>query len=728
MTCGRALLRILLKSEFGTRVALPSLAGFGGVVFLVLTALWTIVDQTNRQDEQRTHEVATGALHAFQAELAKNLADNALWDDAADYIYNKPDPDWFMATWGVATDGSAYYDTVHILDDTGNVLAAFRHLQPITDTPGQVFGSEADMLISRARAAGVGSETMFSGFMSGKFGVAAVAAATVSPLSDAVNVPKDKPRVLVLARHLTEPEITRLGERFFIRNLRTATASDAPDRITLVNDPSGKVVGRLTWDANLPGTMSYERVQPQIIAAVLLISAIAFLLVALSARLTADLSRREAKASFDATHDPLTGLLNRAGLKAELAKRFAPGARNEPVALAYVDLDGFKEVNDTYGHSVGDALLSAFANMLRRSAGDAVLARLGGDEFACLITGADAAARSEAVATAILEAVQSPFGIGERLILVGGSIGIANAHPADLSADEIVRRADVAMYWAKENGRGRCFVYQASMDGERAERNAIEADLRAAIESEQIDVHYQPLISADRSTVTGVEALVRWRHPVRGMLAPDKFIGIAESSGLIDRLGLYVLRRTCLDGAAWPGLKLSVNISPVQFRDPHFPAHVARILSETGTSASRVTLEVTETVLITNPERAEAVFAALHAIGIKVALDDFGSGFSSIGYLRRFKFDRVKIDRSLITALDQDANGTVVLHSTAALAASLGLGVTAEGIERDEQAAIVRLAGCDELQGYLFSRPVPAEQIHSFIVGRMNGVEASAAA
>ena len=340
-----------------------------------------------------------------------------------------------------------------------------------------------------------------------------------------------------------------------------------------------------------------------------------------------------------------------------------------------------------------------------------VLARLGGDEFAIAIQGHDVWSEGRTLCQALLELFTEPFSIGERVASIGCSIGTSVSRGGDITGEELLRRADMAMYQAKENGRGRYVAYELKMDALREEKLQLEADLRYAILNDEISVVYQPVVNAATRSITGVEALARWQRPGYGFVPPDIFIAAAETSGLIDRLGLLVLRKACETAGQWPSIKLSVNISPVQFRNPAFSGNVADILAATQTPTSRLRLEMTEGYFIQNPERASAAIDKLKQLGLHIALDDFGAGFASVGYLRRFGFDRMKIDRSLVMALEQGGRSLEMLQATVALAKSLDIPVTAEGIETEEQAAILHLCGCDELQGYLFSKPVAAEEI-----------------
>jgi diguanylate cyclase (GGDEF)-like protein len=382
------------------------------------------------------------------------------------------------------------------------------------------------------------------------------------------------------------------------------------------------------------------------------------------------------------------------------------------VLLLYLDLDGFKEVNDSYGHGTGDQLIRAVAAGLKvLIPRGAILARIGGDEFAIAFVSEAENAAALQLAEQILDFLAEPLEIGRRVVVIGASIGIAMSSIGSIGREELVRRADLAMYKAKEAGRARMTLYDPAMDTDREERNALELDLRMAIEGGDLTLAYQPLVDATTHEMTGVEALVRWNRPGHGPVSPEVFIPVAETSGLIEALGLFVLRKACETAKQWPELRIAVNVSPGQFRNPAFSDYVRYVLKQTEIEAKRVTLEITEGYMIQNPLRTRQSIDRLKTLGVKIALDDFGSGFSSIGYLRQFGFDRIKIDRSMIIDILESDSQRQMLQATVALARSLDIPVTAEGIETEEQAIAVRLFGCDCLQGYYFGRPMPADQI-----------------
>jgi len=380
--------------------------------------------------------------------------------------------------------------------------------------------------------------------------------------------------------------------------------------------------------------------------------------------------------------------------------------------VMFLDLDRFKEVNDTYGHQAGDELLKQVAERLSGLLrGADTLARFGGDEFAIIQTLVRSRVDAESLSRRVLDSLTQPFEIAGTQVTVGVSIGVALAPEHGLDREGLMRLADTALYQSKSEGRNRASFFVSQMDETIRMRKVVEDDLREAIASDQLTLHYQPLFSADGRTVVGLEALVRWPHPTQGLIAPDRFIAMAEERGLIIPLGEWVLRRACRDGKRWPGLRIAVNVSPIQFRHRDFVGKVVEALEETGFDATRLELELTEGVVVEDADAAEAAMMELRALGVHLALDDFGTGYSSLIYLRRFAFDKIKIDRSFLESMEATGESAILVHSIVHLGRALGLTVTAEGVETKEQHRFLQALGCHQLQGYLFSRPIPAEDV-----------------
>lgn len=407
--------------------------------------------------------------------------------------------------------------------------------------------------------------------------------------------------------------------------------------------------------------------------------------------------------------DSLTGLPNRRLLQRHIGERRRNG---ELVAMGILDLDGFKAINDNYGHKVGDLLIQQWAREMPLIAGEhCFVARLGGDEFALVKTGPDAGQRIQAAALRILERMQSPFRIGERTLVVGATIGLAIEGEIGTEAGELMRQADVAMYAAKCAGKMRFKWFDEDLDRDRAFSHRIETELREAIDKDRFSVVYQPIFDARDGTVRAVEALLRWDRPGAAEIGPAVFVPIAEETGLIDRLGLWVLRRACQDALAWRNVKLAVNMSAAQLRNPDLCHHVAQTLAESGFPADRLELEITETYLLRDPQIAQRVLGQLRELGVGIVLDDFGTGYASIGFLRQLPFDKLKIDQSLVQDIGKNPAARAIVQASVAVARSLDMAVVAEGIEVEDQAMLMRLVGCDMLQGWLFARPCNALEV-----------------
>ncbi|HYE27493.1 MAG TPA: EAL domain-containing protein [Allosphingosinicella sp.] len=422
-----------------------------------------------------------------------------------------------------------------------------------------------------------------------------------------------------------------------------------------------------------------------------------------------------------AFHDALTGLPNRAVFADHLARTVETAAQGSaPVAVLCVDLDGFKAVNDIYGHPTGDALLAAAAQRLRAAVrGHELVARLGGDEFAIVQAGGQQPDHAGLLAGRVLEAMAEPFAIGADTVRISGSVGVALFPDDAADPGSLVKNADMALYRAKAEGRGTARFYEAAMDEALRRRRQLEADLRQAIGGGELSVHYQPLADLGSGAILGFEALLRWRHGQLGEISPASFIPLAEESGFIVKLGEWVLYQACAEATRWtPALKLSVNLSPVQFTQGDLAALVEKVLAETGLEPSRLELEVTEGLLIRDADKAIAILERLKALGVQIAMDDFGTGYSSLSYFRMFPFDKVKIDQSFIRDMIDNPQARAIIRSVIGLGRGLGMPVVAEGVETAEQLDALRAEGCDQVQGYLISRPGPIAHFEGVVMAR----------
>ncbi|NGM22377.1 EAL domain-containing protein [Roseomonas stagni] len=427
------------------------------------------------------------------------------------------------------------------------------------------------------------------------------------------------------------------------------------------------------------------------------------------------LRRATSRITHLATHDQLTGLPNRRLFHDRLEQTAAGLKRyGGHFAVLALDLDRFKEVNDTLGHAAGDELLRQVAKRITDAMRESdTLARLGGDEFAIIQRSAEQPKAAEALAARLVELLSQPFILHGNQAMIGTSIGIALS--VESAPDHLLQDADTALYRAKAEGRNGFRFFSAEMNQALRERRALEQDLREAMATGQLHLHYQPQVNLSTGRVIGLEALLRWDHPVRGRVMPDRFIPLAEEIGLLSRIGEWVLREACAVATRWPGLRMAVNISAHQFQAADFLRAVRTALEETGLPPARLEIEITEGVLLTDTERTLATLEALHALGVSVAMDDFGTGYSSLGYLHKFRFDKIKIDRSFVATLTDDPQAVAIVRAMIGITHALGLRCNAEGVENAVQAALLRAEGCTEAQGYLYGRAVPETELAALI-------------
>ena len=437
--------------------------------------------------------------------------------------------------------------------------------------------------------------------------------------------------------------------------------------------------------------------------------------------------KAEQRIAHMAHHDALTDLPNRVHFREAMTEALGNVADGEKVAVLYIDLDHFKDVNDTFGHPIGDVLLRQVSERLRGCVRpSAAVARLGGDEFAVIQTAANQPVSATAMANRIIKELAVPFDLDGHQAIIGASIGISVAPDDGDDADELLKKADIALYRAKEDGRGAYRFFEPEMDARMQRRRALELDLRRALALNQFEVHYQPLLNLENNEISGFEALVRWRHPERGMVQPNDFIPLAEETGLIGPIGNWVLNQACGDAIKWPDhVKIAVNLSPVQFNKT-LVLDVISALSKSGLAPNRLELEITETVLMQDTDSTIAMLNQLRDLGVRIAMDDFGTGYSSLGYLRKFPFDKIKIDRSFINDMDEKTDSIAIVRAVTGLGATLGISTTAEGVETVEQLRRLRLEGCTEAQGFLISKPRPASELAELLGQPLNVGKAAA--
>jgi diguanylate cyclase (GGDEF)-like protein len=524
----------------------------------------------------------------------------------------------------------------------------------------------------------------------------------------------DTAAFIVGYRKVTQALLDEMGEHYRVAGIRIVTERPAdPLQRREIASPDGVARAWLTWTPDRPGAAMIRQFGWALAVVGGLFAAL-FAYVFYRLRSAAlQIAARERQIQQLAGQDELSRLPNRRTFDLRLDQELAQiGRIKGGLAVLLLDLDRFKAVNDTYGHNAGDELIRQVAQRLSTILrGSDTVARLGGDEFGIIQANVTGPAASAALGQRILDALTEPFVLSGVAVSIGCSIGIAHAPADGRDRGTLLRLADAALYQAKNEGRNRYSFFEPQMNRALHVKRMVEEDLRNAIANDELLLHYQPQVSIDGASIVGVEALVRWPHPEHGMVPPSEFIGIAEERGLIVPLSEWVLRRACQEARRWPQLKLAVNVSPIQFRHKDFVASVIRILDETGFDPTRLELELTEGVVVEDADAAENAMMDLRAHGVSLALDDFGTGYSSLIYLRRFAFDKIKIDRSFLEYMESTGESAILVHSVVHLGRALGLRVCAEGVETAEQHRFLQAVGCHELQGFLFSKGVPPEEI-----------------
>ena len=477
-----------------------------------------------------------------------------------------------------------------------------------------------------------------------------------------------------------------------------------------VIDAQGRIVGFLTWQKVHPMMLAIQRLLPLIVGIALLLVGFAGFSLRQLGRARRELAASEEVARRAAEEDKLTGLPNHAKTLELLDRALAERSGDEVTTFAVIELDGMADADAHLGVLGSDELIVAVARRLKDVLpAEAVCGRIGNDKFAVLLTaGGDVDAG--AIIRAVIDAVARPHWI-DTVVRINAHAGFAQAPHHAIARGELTRRAELALHAAGRKGAGAIVGFERALDTASTDQKFIRRELPRALTANELELHYQPIVAAQGGRVVGVEALLRWTHAARGAIPPATFIPVAEQMGLMDALGAFVLRRALHDAKRWRGLYVAVNLSPLQVRDRAIVELVRTALAESGVPPARLMLEITEGVLIDNPDEMVRRIEDLHALGVRIALDDFGSGYSNLGYLQRFPLDKLKIDRSFVSALGTSANGGVIIQAIVALGRALGLSVLVEGVETEQQRVLLRLAGCDEMQGFLFARPAPAKAI-----------------
>jgi diguanylate cyclase (GGDEF)-like protein len=702
-------------------------------IICVVVAVLTAAERADDVELQQEQKLLTQAIADRGRRVMRELENVAASNDIVLQLHYNFDPDWVHHLVGLRLATFFDHEHVFVVDRTDGLTYALAGNESVD--PKRFDGARADLKriidLLRDRAYPRDDEVVLESSADAMTNLSrprraqrlqtfmnrpAIVAGVAANMPSSTGLVQADATTLVLAVKFIDGQLlSDISARFDLPNLRAVAEGPVHEgeNVSVLSDTIGNAIARFAWLPNRPGGQIVSTVLPFMVIAFGGFALLTGLALRYIRRTAMKLAEGEHRLRHLALHDPLSGLPNRTSFSERLAAVIeSTGREGSMAAVLAIDLDHFKDINDTLGHHIGDGLISVVAQRLVHAVRrEDLVARLGGDEFAVITTEAPDREALERFAERLIAILRAPYTVSGHTLVIGASIGIAVIARHSGDAADIMRRADVALYRAKNAGRSRACVYDADMDADLRERKQLENDLRAAIAEDGLSVAYQPIMNASGEKMAGVEALCRWNHPVRGSVAPSDFIPIAESSELIIPLGEWVLRKACLEAKPWKGLTVAVNVSPLQFRRQDFVEVIERILAETELDPQRLELELTESTLLGNVEEAEKAMHRLKARGVRFALDDFGTGYSSLLYLRRYPFDRIKIDRSFVRAIETAADAASIVHAIVSLGRGLGMKVTAEGVETAEQQLFLRAAGVHSLQGYRFGKPQPAEDI-----------------
>lgn len=750
-----------LAKSFHARVLVPVAGATLGTVLLAALGLqWAAARSDSISIERQVRETRH-AISSSLDELALNQETIAVWDDPLLELRKaEPDWQWFDENFGAWLHDLFGHNHVYLLDaQDAPIYAAIEGVRVPTDRYAEVQpavrhlaenvrGSSLDENDEHERLPGrplhpaatvrTGEKAVHATRLLNAAGrPAAVSVMKMVPLTEKISQTLSSGPLLVSIRFLDGAFLQELAKRNLIDAPRfswSPNVQQGEKALPLVSREGGQI-GYFIWRPELPGTQLRRSLAPIATAAISAMIVIMALLAywlyramreqqATTDELRAAMVELQASEEHSrrlAFQDALTGLSNRAKFLDHLDCAITNAGESTPFAVLLLDLDHFKRVNDAFGHLAGDSLLRDFALRLTGIIGkDGIVARLSGDEFAILWTKAESPEASQAVCQRILEAVRHPFDLQGKRAFVATSIGVAIA---DSGSDRtgLLRKADIALYRAKADGRNCCCLFTAEMDEDVKLRRAMEDDLRIAlVTGEDLRLHYQPQVAGPDHAIVGLEALIRWQHPTRGLISPGQFISIAEETGLICQLGEWALREACATSRRWPHLFMAVNLSPMQVRTAGFAERVLHIVRASGADPRRIELEVTESALLDDNDAIREALRQLRAAGFRIALDDFGTGYSSLSYLRRFEVDKIKIDRSFVEPVWHARDSAAIVTAVLNLGHAMGLTVAAEGVETAEQRHFLTAASCDLMQGFLFSRPLPENEIATLIMAKLS--------
>lgn len=713
-------------------VVLTSVLGIFGLMH------WSarLSDRTAEQSQER---LINGALELTRNYLVKQQTGVVIWDDAYHEV-NQDDPDeswifnnvmhWLFQnhrfTKGVlinrdfevqqiyAQNYTSKWMTPEVLHSLKPSIAKVRarYITSFRKTPSGLFSfvpksSDARRSIAETGIVSLqGEPHLFS-------------AAAVMQQIQSISPMRRPPSVLVSLVPLRGEKLKGIAEMsrldgFVLANIQAPRPGVGQ---YLLRSPRGDDVGVLAWQSAQPGTQMMRRINPFLALAAFMIAAVVIAVTMFTRQMTKRLARSEANAVHTSRHDALSGLPNRARFHALLSDILEESFLNgSNTAVVYIDLDHFKDINDTLGHSAGDKVIMAVAKRLRHVIPESgIVARISGDEFAMVLKDCESEEWLEYILDQVHDEIGRPIMIGRREIFASMSMGAAIAPRDGNDPDELLRKADIALYDAKENGRSRRSFFEPSMEQQVQSKDEMSRELRLALKNDKLDLAYQPQSDTTAKRIVSVEALARWTREDGTVVSPAQFIPVAEETGLINDLGIWVLNKACAKAHDWPGIVVSVNVSPNQFKHPRFVEKVMAILAANNLPPQRLEIEVTETVFAGRNDSVLKALRRLKNLGVKVALDDFGSGYSSLSYLRRFPFDTLKIDRDFVSDMNGNAEAEAILVSIIQLGKALGMTIVAEGIETAQQIRFLQDHDCHRMQGYFISRPISGAALSKFL-------------
>ncbi len=689
------------------------------VVTVVLATLW-MAHKQNEQAQKATLTMVGGGLDAWEDHVKAFTRDYALWDAGYD-AYVAGDKTWLYENIGAGITETEVADIIVMFGQDGKITYESVR-EELNAVPSQIFTPEVvGQIQDLAKDINVADGEQRSGYLRSGNDVLMIAVAHITPISRLAEFDTTTLPYMVLGLYLNRDRLDDLGQKFLIDDLHLELGAPAREIVeagfSVISNMSGQPIGAMTWSPPTPGFAVLRNVFLPLTGGILLSCLFAIGTAFRTRSIAAKLAANEAAAVTAARRDNLTGLINRYGFNEALdSPEFREASEAGELGMIYIDINGFKAVNDSIGHHGGDELVKLVATRLKATLPPGTaFARIGGDEFAAALLGKNSNETASGSAAAMVHAFDEPFTVAGFEFHATAAVGYAVSGGQRLSPPELLCRADLAMYLAKNVAEREALVYHPTMETGALEKKQVEAALRRAVEAEEIKVFYQPVVRATDMAVVGLEALVRWNSKEFGNVSPALFIPVAEDTGLIDDIGRFVMRQACIDIARWPGLKIAINVSPVQLRDPNFAADMTAIVQRHGLSPHQFELELTEGILVNNPTIAKRRLATLKELGFILSLDDFGTGFSSIGYLRQFPFDILKVDRSFVRDIGLNATANALIQSLVSLGDAMNLSVIAEGIENEDQLKLLRLVQCEYVQGFLISRPVPATEIDALL-------------